>query len=117
VVLTEQFQLWQIPFLRWFRPVLGIIGLCLVGETYVKILSICTPFRNRFPARMKTVKDLCRAVLGANYSMICQSTDVLRESQCLGVWEQLTEILADVLGIEDSEITFQSRMVRDLGMS
>ncbi len=41
VVLIEQFHLWRIPGAKWFWPVLGALGCWMVGETYLKVLSIC----------------------------------------------------------------------------
>jgi hypothetical protein len=116
VVVIEQFHLWQIVWAKWLWPVLGILGLWMVSETYLKILSVCSSFRDRLPARMKTVKDLCRAVLAANYTQICTKTDLPVDERSLTVWEQLVEILSQALGVEPDHVTFRSRLVRDLGM-
>jgi acyl carrier protein len=117
MALVEQLQLWQLPGVKWIWPLLGIIGIWMFVETYMKILTICAPLRTRFPAGMTTVKDLCRAVLARNYSEICQSVDVPYDERSLAIWEQLTDILVDVLSVKADEITFRSRLFRDLGMA
>lgn len=117
VVLLEHFQIWQIPGAQWFWPVLGILGMWMVGETYLKLLAICAPLRNSFPAKMKTVKDLCRSVLATNYADICNFAEIASDSRCARVWEGLVEVLVEVLGVDAADVTFRSRLVRDLGMS
>ncbi len=94
-----------------------MLGCWVFSETYFKILSICAPWRTRLPRGMKTVKDLCRAVLAANYEEICQGTERTLNRQSLTAWEQLVEILADVLAVDRDTVTFRSRLVRDLGMA
>lgn len=117
VVLLEHFQIWQIPGAQWFWPVLAIVGMWMVCETYLKLLAICAPLRNSFPAKMKTVKDLCRSVLATNYADICNLAEIASDGRCAGVWEQLVEILVEVLDVDAADVTFRSRLVRDLGMS
>jgi hypothetical protein len=115
VVLVEQFQIWQLPVINWLWPLLGLLGFWMFGETYLKIMSICAPLRNRFPSGMKSVKDLCRLVLAMNYADICNSVDIPLDQRHLSVWHNLVEVLADVLGVNPDEVTFRSRIVRDLG--
>ena len=115
VVAIEQFQVWQIPGARWFWPLLGVIAVWMVGETYAKVLSICAPLRTRFPSGMATVKDLCRSVLASNYADISSGAEVLSDDRSAAVWEQLVEILATTLGVDPTEVTFRSRLFGDLG--
>lgn len=115
MVIIEQFPMWQWPALIWIWPLLGVIGLWMVSETYLKLLSICTPWRIAFPARMSTVKDLCRGILAVNYAEICADVDFPVDHRCLTVWQDLAEILVDVLGVDRDEIHFGSRLHRDLG--
>jgi len=117
VAIIEQARLWQIRGLAWLWPVLGLVGIWMVSETYLKILSICAPWRTRFPRGMKTVKDLCRVVLAANYAELCRRADTRSDERAPAVWEQLVEILADVVGVQPERVTFRSRLVRDLGMT
>jgi acyl carrier protein len=117
MALVEQLQLWQLPGVKWIWPLLGVVGIWMFVETYMKILTICAPLRTRFPAAMTTVKDLCRAVLARNYAEICQNVEVPIDERSLVIWEQLTEILVDVLSVKADEITFRSRLFRDLGMA
>jgi len=117
MVLVEQFRIWQIPGAMWLWPVLGIIGVWMVGETYLKVLSICAPLRTRFPSGMRIVKDLCRDVLAAHYEDLCRETRIPLDDRCLVVWQQLREILVDALGVKPDEVTFRARLIRDLGMS
>lgn len=56
VVFVEQFQIWQLPGMKWFWPVVGLFGLWIFVETYAKVLGILRPFRNSLPSRMVTVK-------------------------------------------------------------
>ena len=117
IVLIEQFRVWQIPGAQWLWPLLGLLGIWMVGETYLKLLSVCAPFRSRFPSGMNTVKDLCRAVLAVNYEEICKGIEIPFDERCLVVWQELKEILVDALGVDSDAITFRSRLVGDLGMT
>lgn len=73
VAIIEQARLWQIRGLAWLWPMLGLVGIWMVSETYLKILSICAPWRTRFPRGMKTVKDLCRVCFGGQRRALPQS--------------------------------------------
>lgn len=115
VVAVEHWQIWQIPGLRWFWPLLGVFGLWMVFETYLKLLSILAPLRNCFPKTMKTVKDLCRSVLSSNYAQICNDSQIALDRRCSAAWEQLVTIFVDALGVDPGEVTFRSRLFRDLG--
>ena len=117
MVLVEQLRLWRIAGVKWLWPLLGLIGIWMVSETYLKILSICAPLRRSFPSGMTTVKDLCRAVVATNYLEICERLDFSLDERCVVVWQQLTGILSDALGVDQEEVTFRSRLIRDLGMS
>lgn len=117
MVIVEHFRLWQIVGAKWLWPFLGVLGIWMIVETYLKILSICAPLRTRFPSGMKTVKDLCRAILAANYAEIQECFDTGIDQRSAMVWRQLTNILGDALGIDCDEVSFRSRLVRDLGMS
>lgn len=115
VVAIENLQIWPIPGAQWFWPLLGVIGVWMTAETYAKLLTICAPLRNRFPGRMKTVKDLCRTVLSMNYAALCRECDVSTNQPYPAVWEQLVELLAEALGVEPAKVTFRSRLFADLG--
>ena len=115
MVLIEQFQIWKIPGANWFWPLLGLFGIWVFVETYLKVLSICAPLQICFPAGMVTVKQLCRAVLATDYMHICKNVEVPLDQRCLTAWQEFTEILVDVLGVDKDEITFRSLLVRDLG--
>jgi len=117
VVLIEQFQIWQLPAVNWLWPLLGLLGLWMLAETYLKVLSVLAPLRTRFPSGITTVKDLCRAVLATNYVDICRDVELPQDERSLKVWQQLTQILVDVLGVDADQITFRSRLVRDLAMT
>ena len=117
MVLVEQFQFWQIAGIQWLWPLLGVLGLWMVSETYLKILAICAPLRTSFPSGMKSVKDLCRAAFATNYRDICESLDVTPDERCVAVWQELIGIISDALGVDPDKITFRSRLIRDLGMS
>lgn len=112
----ELFQIGQIPFVRWFRPLLGFASILLISETYLKILTLCAPFRTSLPSGMVTVKDLCRTVLGANYREVCEQAEIAYDQRCLAVWEQLVAILVDILRVEPADVAFHSRLRQDLGM-
>lgn len=120
MVLAEQFQIWQFPGARWLWPLLGLLGIWMLVETYVKVMSLFAPFRTCFPSGMATVKDLCRAVLSANYMDICrdwQETSIPLDDRALAVWSQLVQILVDALGVDPDQVTFHTRLFRDLGAS
>jgi len=117
VVLIEQLQIWQMPGLGWLWPILGIFAIWMLIETYVKVLAVLRPLRNRFPSGITTLKDLCRAVLAANYTDLCQDLEIPVVERSAVVWQQLTEVLTDVLGVDAEHVTFRCRLVHDLGMS
>ena len=117
MVLVEQFHLWQIPGARWLWPALALFGFWMFSETNLKILSILAPLRSHFPSGMMTVKDFCRAVLATNYADVCENVEIPLDQRCLAVWQQLTKILAETLGVDADKITFRSRLIRDLAMS
>ena len=116
VVMIEQFPIWQIPMAKWLWLALGLIGLWMISETYVKILKIFAPYRTAFPSRMATVKDLCRAILATNYREVCERAQIAYDRRSLAVWEQLVQILVDALGVDPDEVTFRRGLIRDLGM-
>jgi len=116
-VVIDQFQIWQIPGLNALWPILGLIGLWVFFETYVKFLSFCARWRIRLPSGMTTVKDLCRHVLAVNYRRICETTGLAAAEEPSKVWEKLVEILCETLDVESGEVTFNSRLVQDLGAS
>lgn len=115
MVLVEQFHVWQVAGANWLWPLLGLLGIWMVSETYLKVLWICAPFRKRFPSGMATVKDLCRAVLATNYKDVCCGIEIPFDDRPVVVWEQLTGILVDALGVDADRITFRSRLFHDLG--
>jgi hypothetical protein len=112
--VIEGFQIWQFQVARTLWVVLGIFALWMLFETYAKTLWMLAPLRHGFPSGMKTVKDLCRNVLSANYSEICNEADIPLDDRAVKVWEKLTEILAET--VDRDAISFRSRMVKDLGM-
>jgi len=115
VVFIEQRQIWRIPALNGLWPLLGLLGIWMVSETYLKVLTFCSRFRTRFPAGLKTAKDLCRSVLTTNYAEICANADIALDQRCADVWLKLVDVLVAALGVDPAEVTFQSRFVRDLG--
>jgi len=117
MVLFEQLKIWQIPGAVWLWRLLGIFGLWMLAETYFKVLRVLAALRIRFPSGMTTVKDLCRAVLAANYVDLCREVELPADQRCLATWEKLVEILAGVLGVPPERITFRAGLVRDLGMN
>ncbi|MBX3414599.1 MAG: acyl carrier protein, partial [Pirellulales bacterium] len=116
VVAIEQFHLWQLPWFRWLWPLFGLFGLWMLAEAYFKIMNVFAPFRTRFPARVKTVKDLCRTVLANNYAEICRGSVVHLDDRSLEIWQTLVEQLSHAVGVETDHVTFHSRLIRDLGM-
>jgi hypothetical protein len=115
MVLVEQFQIWRVPGAKWFWPAIGLLGLWMVGETYAKVLWVLSPLRFDFPSGITTVKDLCRLVLATNYEDICRGAEMTLDKRSIAVWQQLTGILSDELGVEADAVTFRSRLVQDLG--
>jgi hypothetical protein len=116
MALFEQLQIWQIAGVQWLWPLLGLLALWMLAETYAKMLSILSPLRNRFSLGMTTVKDLCRAVLATNYADFCGHAEIPLDDRAVVVWEKLTAILVDALGVDADEVTFRSRLVKDLAM-
>jgi len=116
VVFIEQRQIWQMRGMGWLWLFLGLVGFWMLIETYAKVLSFLAHFRNRFPTGMVTVKDLCRSVLVENSESICHDVEIPLDERCIAVWQQLTEVLAQSLGVDADEVTYRSLLVRDLGM-
>ncbi len=117
VVAAELFQVGKLIGLAWVWAALGALGIWLVVETYLKVLSVLKPFRTAFPPGFSTVKDLCRTVLSANYAEICRDTIEGYAPESAETWHQLTEILSASLGSARETISFHTRLVRELGMS
>lgn len=117
MVVFEQVQLFKLPGAKWFWMLLGVLGVWMFVETYTKLLAIAAPWRAAFPPGLNTVKDLCRTVLAANYSEICQISLQATDAHAALVWQQLKDILAETLDVDEAEITFRTRLVADLGMS
>jgi acyl carrier protein len=116
MALFDQFQIWQVAGVKWLWPLLGLLGVWMLVETYAKVLSILAPLRNCFPSGMTTVKDLCRTVLATNYADFCRHVEIPLDDRSVVVWEQLTAILVEALGVDADEVTFRSRLVKDLAM-
>lgn len=114
--VLDQFQIWQIPVAQQLWPILCLIGIWMMVETYTKFLWICARFRTRFPDKLQTVKDLCRIVVDKNY----RDLDVPRypptSEFCRDVWDQMVEIFHEILGVDRDEIKPESRLIADLGM-
>ena len=51
-----------------------------------------------------------------NYADFCRSTEIPLDDRCLDIWERLTAILVDTLGVERDDVTFHARLVKDLAM-
>lgn len=117
MALFEQVRIWQLPGVKWLWPLLGLLGVWMLVESYAKVLSILAPLRNCFPSGMTTVKDLCRAVLATNYADLGRHVEIPLDDRCLVVWERLTAILVEALGVDVDEVTFRSRLVKDLAMA
>lgn len=117
MALMEQFQFWQVPGAKWLWPLLGILGIWMLVETYTKVLWVLAPLRRRFPSGIATVKDLCRTVLATNYENICRDVEIPLDDRYVDVWEQLVGILVDALGVDREEVTFHARLVKDLAMA
>ena len=116
MAMFDQFHIWRVPGAKWLWPLLALLAVWMLVETYAKVLWILAPLRTRFPSGMTTVKDLCRAVLATNYADFWRHAEVPLDDRCLVVWEQLTAILVEALGVDADEVTFRSRLVKDLAM-
>jgi hypothetical protein len=116
MVAFEQFQIWQIPGVNWLWPLLGLAGLWMFVETYAKLMSMFDFLKTCFPARLITVKDLCRAMFAANYRKICEQTRTSLAADNGRVWDRLALILEQVSGVDRANISFRSRLVQDLGL-
>jgi hypothetical protein len=74
---------------------------------------------------MKTVKDLVRDVLRNNSEAIVVAKQgkgaggdcIPVDDRCIAVWQQLRQILSDVLGVNIEKVTLESHLVADLGAS
>ncbi len=115
-VAFEQFQVAQLPGWNWFWPLAGLLGIWMVAETYAKLLHVFDPWRVRFPANIKTVKDLCRLILSDNYEKFCGDAEISLDDRANEIWRKLKQILAEVLFVDEDKITFRSRLIQDLGL-
>jgi hypothetical protein len=66
---------------------------------------------------MRTVKDLCRAVLATNCEDLGRDAGIPLDERAIAVWRELTGVLVESLGVDAERVTFRSRLVRDLGMA
>lgn len=97
-------------------PLAGLVMVWMILTIADLLQKVFAPFRTALPDELKTVKDLCRIILADNYQQICSQAGVAVDRRCLDVWHKLQRILQDTLGVDSSQITFQSRLVHDLGM-
>jgi len=116
MVLAETFHVWQVAGANWLWPMLGLLGIWMISETYLKLLPLFARWRYRFRGNMTTVKELCRIILASNYEKVSIDANMAYDGRCLRVWSELTEILVDTLGVDHDAITFRSGLVKDLGM-
>jgi len=54
-------------------------------------------------------------VLSSNYAEICNDSQMSFDQRCSVIWERLVEVLVEVLGVDPGDVTFRSRLFRDLG--
>lgn len=113
----DQFQVWQIPRVEWLWPILCIIGIWMMVETYTKFLSVCARFRTRFPDKLQTVKDLCRNLIDKNYRDMDVQYYPPTSEFCRDVWDEMVGIFQEVLGVDREEVKPESRLIADLGMA
>ena len=105
MAVFEQFHIWQIPGAFWLWWVIGLFGIWMFAETYGKVMWMLAAWRNRFPAGMKTVKDLVRNVLKNNSEAIVADKHAGAVNACIpvddhraiAVWQQLRQILSHAL--------------------
>lgn len=118
--VIEQWQFW-----KWGRPpgslwlLLGLVGLWMVVETRRKIMRCLRRWRTGLPRGLTSVKDLCRATLANNLRQLADEDDapVTIDAKAAYIWQNLRQVLADALGVDESQVTFRSRLMRDLGLS
>ena len=122
MALFEQFRIWQIPGALWLWWVIGLLGIWMFAETYGKVMWMLAAWRNRFPAGMKTVKDLVRNVLKNNSEAIVAdrhagavNSRIPVDDGSIAVWQRLRQILSDALGVTIEKVTLESRLIADLG--
>jgi acyl carrier protein len=123
MVLLEQFQIWRIPGALLMWPILGIIGIWMFAESYIKVRFIFAVWRTRFPRGMRTVKDLVRSILANNSEQIITDKqggisgefEIPIDDRSVTVWQKLREILSDAIGVKVEKVTLESRLIADLG--
>lgn len=111
IVLLEQLPLWQIPFIP--QVLLVLLGVAMLIETTLRLSRLMKPFRSRFPDGMRTVKQLCKAVLKRNHRSLA-IRDVY-QPDANAVWPGFRDLLAETLCVEPEKITRESRLFADLG--
>lgn len=120
-LILQQIQLWQLPILLNVFPVLIALGIWMLVETWLKVLRFLSRYRTRFPDGVQTVKDLCKRIQHVNPRLMAPQshadsvpidTPVSIESSP-EVWSQLVKILVGVLGIQPSEISLDSLLIKD----
>lgn len=112
----DVFHLLRLPGFQWLLPLTTLVGIWILIETYVKMMSILSRWRRVFPRQMRTVKDLCRLVLYDNVEEFCRDIDINIDRESVAAWRTLVEILCDTLGVDEDEVTPRARLVADLGM-
>ena len=90
-------------------------GLALTAVQSTLARRVWEPRRTNFPDNMLTLKELCRRVRDINAHRLIRRSVSQDLDEGLRLWESLKESLVDALGVDESEITMQARLVKDFG--
>ena len=113
--LVEQVHIFLVPGFEIIKGVCILLGLWLFSETYLKMLPLLAGYRTAIPHNVLTVKELCHWILGANFRELCHDNEIPLAPKCMAVWELLTQVFVNSLEVEESDVTYQTRLFDDLG--
>jgi len=108
---------------RWLHPQ-GIYWVPMIFADFVvwiavrQILYAATPSMARdFPSKtMRTVGDLSQYLLRTHFTVFKPEGGDVQAFNKNEVWEQLTYLVSDFVGVEPSEVTPETRFIEDLKM-
>ena len=101
----------------YVMEVIGCLLSCAVVNAIQSTLvrRYWEPRRTNFPDKMLTLKEFCRRVRDINAHRLMGRRVSQDLDEGLRLWESLKVSLIDALGVEESNITMQARLVKDLG--
>jgi len=93
----------------------GPIGFVVAfAPAAIVVEAVTRPWKIEFPPAFRNFRELSAHVLARNHTVLCQGHDGWSPSD---VWDVLTSIIVEQLGVRPEQVTKDASFVSDLGMS